>query len=176
MLRPRQGRGARSPDPGWSVIWAILFPVPGGPAMAGDRHDAPGRRDDYTNLGKTPSLIDLVGRPFPRGRPGHTRNESLHMSLKWKTAVAGAAAAIMGLTACGGSSGASDGGDTVDLVGFSILEQANKQVIDDFTKTSDGDGVEFSESYGASGDQARAVIGGQKADVVHLSLEPDVQK
>ncbi|NUR08480.1 MAG: sulfate ABC transporter substrate-binding protein, partial [Nocardioidaceae bacterium] len=98
------------------------------------------------------------------------------MSLKWKTAVAGAAAAIMGLTACGGSSGASDGGDSVDLVGFSILEQANKQVIDDFTQTSDGDGVEFSESYGASGDQARAVIGGQKADVVHLSLEPDVQK
>ena len=98
------------------------------------------------------------------------------MSFKWKAAAAGAAVAMMALTACGGSSGASSGSDKVNLVGFSILEQANKQVISDFNKTSDGKNVEFAQSYGASGDQARAVIGGQKADVVHLSLEPDVQK
>jgi sulfate transport system substrate-binding protein len=61
-------------------------------------------------------------------------------------------------------------------VGFSILEQANKQVISDFNQTGDGKDVTFKQSYGASGDQARAVIGGQKADIVHLSLEPDVQK
>jgi sulfate/thiosulfate-binding protein len=101
-------------------------------------------------------------------------------TFKWKTAVVGVAAGMLALTACGGSSGAADGssggGGTVNLVGFSILEQANKQVIEDFDKTSAGKDVEFSQSYGASGDQSRAVIGGQKADIVHLSLEPDVQK
>jgi sulfate transport system substrate-binding protein len=100
-------------------------------------------------------------------------------SPKWRTAVVGAVAGMLALTACGGSSGASDsssGGGTVNLVGFSILEQANKKVIEDFNKTSAGKDVQFSQSYGASGDQARAVIGGQKADVVHLSLEPDIQK
>jgi sulfate/thiosulfate transport system substrate-binding protein len=100
------------------------------------------------------------------------------MSIKWKAAVVGTVVGALGLTACGGSSdGASGGGsDEVNLVGFSILEQANKQVIADFNKTADGKGVTFKQSYGASGDQARAVIGGQKADIVHLSLEPDVQK
>jgi sulfate/thiosulfate-binding protein len=98
------------------------------------------------------------------------------MNLKWKAAIAGTVVGALALAGCGGGSSASDGKDTVNLVGFSILEQANKQVIADWNKTSDGKGVDFQQSYGASGDQARAVIGGQKADIVHLSLEPDVQK
>ena len=98
------------------------------------------------------------------------------MNNKWKAAIAGTVVGALALAGCGGGSSASDGKDTVNLVGFSILEQANKQVIADWNKTSDGKGVDFQQSYGASGDQARAVIGGQKADIVHLSLEPDVQK
>src|SRR3954452_21080628 len=104
------------------------------------------------------------------------------MSFKWKTAAAAMSWVAVGsltLAACGGSSGASDASSSqkaVSVVGFSILEQANKQVIADFNKTSDGKGVTFQQSYGASGDQSRAVEGGQKADVVHLSLEPDVQR
>jgi sulfate transport system substrate-binding protein len=98
------------------------------------------------------------------------------MSMKWKAAVAGTVVGALALAGCGGGSAASGGKDTVNLVGFSILEQANKQVIADWNKTADGKGVSFQQSYGASGDQARAVIGGQKADIVHLSLEPDVQK
>ena len=99
------------------------------------------------------------------------------MSIKWKAAIVGTVTGALALTACGGSSsGSSSGSDEVNLVGFSILEQANKTVIADFNKTADGKNVTFKQSYGASGDQARAVIGGQKADVVHLSLEPDVQK
>ena len=39
-------------------------------------------------------------------------------------------------------------------MGFSILEQANKGVISDFEKTSDGKDVDFKQSYGASGDQS----------------------
>jgi sulfate/thiosulfate-binding protein len=98
------------------------------------------------------------------------------MNSKWKAASAASVVAAMALAGCGGSSGASGGGSTVSLVGFSILEQPNKKVIADFEKTSDGKDVTFKQSYGASGDQARAVIGGQKADLVHLSLEPDVAK
>ena len=100
------------------------------------------------------------------------------MSFKrstWMTAVVGASAAVMLLAGCGGSSSASSK-SSIDLVGFSILEQANKQVIADWNKTSEGKGVDFKQSYGASGDQSRAVVGGQHADIVHLSLEPDVQK
>ena len=98
------------------------------------------------------------------------------MSIKWKAAVAGTIVGALALAGCGGGSSASSSSGTVNLVGFSILEQANKKVIADFNKTKDGKDVDFQESYGASGDQSRAVIGGQKADIVHLSLEPDVQK
>ena len=98
------------------------------------------------------------------------------MSIKWKAAVAGSVVGALALAGCGGSSGAADSASSLSLVGFSILEQANKQVIADWGKTTDGKGVTFKQSYGASGDQSRAVEGGQKADIVHLSLEPDVQR
>jgi sulfate transport system substrate-binding protein len=103
------------------------------------------------------------------------------MRSKWQAAAVTAVVSAMTLAGCGGgdpsSASAGGGGEkAVSLVGFSILEAANKQVVADFEKTPEGEGATFQESYGASGDQARAVIGGQKADVVHLSLEPDVQK
>ena len=103
---------------------------------------------------------------------------SIKTSMRWKVAVAASVAGAIALAGCGGSSsGASgSGSESLSLVGFSILEQANKQVISDFNQTGDAKDVTFKQSYGASGDQARAVIGGQKADIVHLSLEPDVQK
>ena len=57
-----------------------------------------------------------------------------------------------------------------------MLKTANEPVIADFQKTDAGKGVKFTTSYGASGDQSRAVIGGLPTDEVHLSLEPDVSK
>jgi sulfate transport system substrate-binding protein len=84
-------------------------------------------------------------------------------------------AALVALTGCGSSSDAA-GGDTVNIVGFSILEGVNKSTIADFKKTSEGKGVAFKTSYGASGDQSRAVVGGQPADVVHFSLETDMTR
>lgn len=88
-----------------------------------------------------------------------------------------AAAALVApvvLAGCGSSSGSSD--NKVSVVGFSVLKTANTPVIADFEKTSAGKGVSFTQSYGASGDQSRAVIGGLPTDEVHLSLEPDVDK
>ena len=45
-----------------------------------------------------------------------------------------------------------------------------------FQKTAAGDGVSFTQSYGASGEQARAVKAGLKADIVALSLAPDMDE
>ncbi len=88
------------------------------------------------------------------------------------------AAGLLALTACGSDADSSGGGASkqIDLVGFSILEAANEPLIDAFEKTPDGKGVTFKTSYGASGDQSRAVEGGLKADVVHFSLEGDVTR
>lgn len=85
-----------------------------------------------------------------------------------------AAAGVLALTGCSSASG--DGSKTLNLVGYSVLEQANAGVIKAFQDTDAGKDVEFKESYGASGDQSRAVAAGQDADEVHLSLEPDVTR
>ena len=99
------------------------------------------------------------------------------MSKTWKAALAASAAGLLTLTACGGGSGAAEGGSTtVNVVGYSVLEQANEGVMKGFQDTAAGKDVEFKTSYGASGDQSRAVLAGQDADEVHLSLEPDVTK
>lgn len=45
-----------------------------------------------------------------------------------------------------------------------------------FNETPEGESVSFEGSYGASGDQSRAVEGGLEADYVHFSLEGDVTR
>jgi sulfate transport system substrate-binding protein len=45
-----------------------------------------------------------------------------------------------------------------------------------FAETPEGKGVVWEESYGASGDQSRAVVNGLKADYVDFSLEGDVTR
>jgi sulfate transport system substrate-binding protein len=80
---------------------------------------------------------------------------------------------VLGVAACGGSSG---GSGTISLVAYSTPQEAYGQIIPAFKKTADGKDVDFKQSYGASGDQARAVEAGLKADVVALSLQPDVDK
>ena len=82
---------------------------------------------------------------------------------------------MLALTACS-ASGSSGSADQLSVVGFSVLEAANEPVFADFKATDAGKGVDFQTSYGASGDQSRAVEGGLKADYVHFSLEPDIQR
>ena len=89
------------------------------------------------------------------------------------------------LAACGGASDTHDseasgssggGGNTLSLVAFSTPQVVYDEVIPEFQKTPEGKGVQFKQSYGASGDQSRAVEGGLKADLVHLSLATDVDR
>jgi sulfate transport system substrate-binding protein len=89
-------------------------------------------------------------------------------------AVAGIAVPVA-LSGCAASSGSSADKNQLSVVGFSVLKTANEPVIAAFQKTPAGKGVSFTTSYGASGDQARAVAGGLHADEVHLSLAPDVE-
>jgi sulfate/thiosulfate transport system substrate-binding protein len=90
------------------------------------------------------------------------------------------AAALTVLAAgCGGStaaSGAGGGGGSIHLVAYSTPADAYAQLISAFTKTADGTNVSFSQSYGPSGAQSRAVDAGQPADFVHFALAPDIQR
>jgi sulfate/thiosulfate transport system substrate-binding protein len=80
-------------------------------------------------------------------------------------------------TACGGSSSANGAATTkINLVAYSTPEASYKELIPAFAKTGAGKGAEFTQSYGASGDQSKAVEAGQAADVVHFALQPDIQR
>jgi sulfate/thiosulfate transport system substrate-binding protein len=63
---------------------------------------------------------------------------------------------------------------TLSLVAYSTPKDAYARIIPAFQATSAGKDVSFNQSYGASGDQARAVAAGLGADLVALSLAPDV--
>ena len=62
------------------------------------------------------------------------------------------------------------------LVAYSTPKDAYAKIIPAFQKTAPGKGVSFSQSYGASGEQARAIANGLPADVVELSLAPDIAR
>jgi sulfate/thiosulfate-binding protein len=82
--------------------------------------------------------------------------------------------ALVGVALLAGSAAGASSGGSVDLVAYSTPKDAYGKIIQAFNKTSAGSGVGFNQSYGASGDQARAVAAGQPADLVALSLDPDV--
>jgi sulfate transport system substrate-binding protein len=102
------------------------------------------------------------------------------MKIRTTLGLAGSLAALAAVSACGGGAsgdgGSGDGGDELALIGYSVLQEANQGVIAGFQDTDAGKDVTFKESYGASGDQSRAVEAGQDASLVHFSLEPDVTR
>src|SRR5690349_8353607 len=88
-----------------------------------------------------------------------------------------ALALVVAVAGCGSASSASgSSGGKLALVAYSTPQEAYAQLIPAFQKTDAGQGVSFSQSFGASGDQARAVTSGLPADVVEFSLAPDMDK
>jgi sulfate/thiosulfate transport system substrate-binding protein len=76
-------------------------------------------------------------------------------------------------TAGGGSSS----GGKLDVVGYSTPESVYAESLEPaFEDTPDGAGVSFSNSFGASGDQSRAVVAGQPASVVHFAQAGDMER
>src|SRR5436305_9451657 len=101
-------------------------------------------------------------------------------------AALGAAGVIAG---CGGSSDTStsnaantstpSGGGSkaqLALVAYSTPKKAYDALTAAFGQSTTGQGVAFSQSFGASGSQSRAVDSGQPADIVAFSTTPDVTR
>ncbi|EID10277.1 sulfate ABC transporter periplasmic sulfate-binding protein [Mycolicibacterium phlei RIVM601174] len=87
------------------------------------------------------------------------------------------------LAACGGGSSdvaGESGGDAADttltLVAYAVPEPGWSKIIPAFAATEEGKGVAVTTSYGASGDQSRAVVDGKPADIVNFSVQPDITR
>jgi sulfate transport system substrate-binding protein len=68
---------------------------------------------------------------------------------------------------------------SLTLVGYAVPREAFGEIIPAFQAKwlkEKKQQVQILESYGASGSQSRAVVGGFEADIVDLSIEPDVQR
>jgi sulfate/thiosulfate transport system substrate-binding protein len=83
------------------------------------------------------------------------------------------AIAVMVVSGCGSSG---EGGK-IDVVGYSTPQTVYEEALEPgFEATAAGSGVSFSNSFGASGDQSRAVAAGQPASVVHFSVGSDMTR
>lgn len=96
-------------------------------------------------------------------------------------ATAAISAGALMLAACGsGSTSAGSGGSgekvQLALVAYSTPQAAYTKIIKAFQATDAGKNITFTQSYGASGDQSRAVAAGLNADVVNFALEPDITR
>jgi len=97
-----------------------------------------------------------------------------------------AVVALVALVAagCGGAADTKDataatgggGGAKLSLVAYSTPQVVYDELAPKFAATADGKGTSFTSSYGASGDQSRAVESGLPADVVAFSLAPDITR
>ena len=88
-------------------------------------------------------------------------------------------ASALVLAACGSStSGGSGSSPSVQLalVAYSTPQAAYAKIIKAFQATAQGANISFTQSYGASGDQSRAVAAGLKADIVNFALAPDITR
>lgn len=97
----------------------------------------------------------------------------------------GAALSLLALFAaivvagCGGSDGSATGaaGGKLDVVGYSTPEAVYEEALEPgFQGTPAGADIGFSNSFGASGDQSRAVEAGQPASVVHFAQGGDMSR
>jgi sulfate/thiosulfate-binding protein len=94
---------------------------------------------------------------------------------------------VLALSACGGGTAGADtecsglpDQPVISLAAYSTPREAYGKIISEFKATwkeeHDGQEVIFQESYDASTLQASRVVGGYEADVVALSLGPDVDE
>lgn len=86
------------------------------------------------------------------------------------------ALAAIGVTGCSSSAKSSASSKKISIVAYSVPKPAYDALESAYQKTDAGKGATFAASYGASGDQSRAVSNGQKADYVAFSIEPDLTK
>ncbi len=76
----------------------------------------------------------------------------------------------------GATSSAASGAKTLNLYAYAVPKVGFDKLIPAFNQTPAGSGIEFQQSYGASGDQSRKVAAGAEADIVNFSVTPDVTR
>ena len=103
-------------------------------------------------------------------------------TFTFSTAATVLSAALL-MAGCGGASDSSTDSGTSDastasinLVAYSTPQVVYDEIIPAWGKTSEGKGVTVKGSFGASGEQSRAVEAGQAADIVSFSTESDVTR
>ena len=88
--------------------------------------------------------------------------------------------AALVLAACGSGTSSGSGGSSpsvqLALVAYSTPQSAYAKIIKAFQATPQGANITFTQSYGASGDQSRAVAAGLNADIVNFALAPDITR
>jgi len=76
--------------------------------------------------------------------------------------------------ACASAAQARQAGTNLSLVAYSTPKPVMQKLISRFGHTAAGQGVTFSQSYGPSGSQARAIAAGLPADIAFLSTGLDI--
>ncbi len=85
-------------------------------------------------------------------------------------ALAGAVGVAVAASGCMGA------GADVTLLGYTTPREVYERMIPDFQATAPGRDIGFQKSFGPSGDQSRAAEAGLDADVLALSLAPDLTR
>jgi len=75
---------------------------------------------------------------------------------------------------CAGAAQARQSDTTLNLVAYSTPKPVMQKLITRFAHTGAGNGIAFSQSYGPSGSQARAIVAGQPASIAFLSTGLDI--
>ncbi len=108
-------------------------------------------------------------------RKDHAVTEMVNRGTFLKRGVAGLGLAALGLAPTAARAARTRTLDTtLNLVAYSTPKPVMAKIVSDFQATPAGQGVNFSQSYGASTSQAKAVAAGQPADIVFLSTGDDM--
>ena len=101
----------------------------------------------------------------------------MHRSLIGLASALGLLAAALAASAGVGTAAPARSADTrLSLVAYSTPREAYGKLIPLFQKTAAGRDVDFTQSYGASGEQVRSIKAGLDFDIAALSLAPDMDE
>ncbi len=82
---------------------------------------------------------------------------------------------VLGSASAAQATRSKSSGTSLNLVAYSTPKPVMQKLINRFEHSSAGAGTSFTQSYGPSGSQARAIAAGQPADIAFLSTGLDIQ-
>ena len=134
-------------------------------------------REDTESGGIARRLVRRTSEKLFRRRPRRAIVGSATLMLAAAAAVAGCGGSSDTNSSTPASSGGTGGKSTqLALVAYSTPKKAYDALIGAYSRTASGEEVSFTQSFGASGSQSRAVDTGQPADVVAFSTTPDITR